>query len=97
MYFAEYFRTLHKTLDCVQRHSYNCTANELSYIQKALYLMGNSTHEWCPGQTEHICAMSGAEARDVTQQCDELGLRTCARIYYENTYNKDMTNSQYCR
>lgn len=85
------------TLQCVEQHAFNCTTNELSYIQKSMYIMGNMSHEYCPAQSETICALSALEARDVTKTCDEVSLGNCVQTFYDTTFERKMTDAQYCR
>ena len=55
------------------------------------------TAEHCPMRTEAVCALSALEARDVTKSCDETTLGNCVQTYYEMTYEKELSNADYCR
>ncbi|XP_052102318.1 uncharacterized protein LOC127735918 isoform X2 [Mytilus californianus] len=92
----DFCRQLTKTVECVDHHVYNCTAPEMSYIQKSMYLLGNGSHDWCPEQEERICDISRREARDITKTCDEATMLTCIQTYYDLTYGMELQENTYC-
>ncbi|XP_063434047.1 uncharacterized protein LOC134715647 isoform X2 [Mytilus trossulus] len=92
----DFCRQLSKTVECVDHHVYNCTAPEMSYIQKSMYLLGNGSHDWCPEQEERICEITRREARDITKTCDEATMLTCIQTYYDQTYGMELQENAYC-
>lgn len=62
-----------------------------------MYLLGNATNDWCPEQSQYICALSQLEARDVTKDCDTVGIGACIDNYYVKTYEMVNADPNYCR
>ncbi|KAK3096297.1 hypothetical protein FSP39_025455 [Pinctada imbricata] len=85
-----------RTVDCVKQHAYNCTGSKFNDVIESLYILGNGTHDSCPGMSSYICPVTAMKPKQVGAECQLSKMQSCVSSFYNETYNKTMTEPDYC-
>ena len=85
-----------KTMECVVKNTRACTPTDMIMIREDLGIVGNISAMYCPGVGKHFCQLKEFQGVEVGQSCATGQLETCANSFFDQTYNKTLTEQQFC-